>query len=140
VPSLYSALTLGNNALNPAVYGTNANAEILERGQVVEIVLNNNDIGKHPFHLHGHKFQLVSRSDENAGNFVQNASTPAIPDMPMSRDTVTIRPGGNLRIRFVADNPGIWLFHCHIEWCVSIVLGMLSLTIAGTPSPASSQP
>jgi iron transport multicopper oxidase len=102
------------------VYGVNSNAHVLERGQVVEIVLNNNDIGKHPFHLHGHKFQLVSRSDAHVGNFVQNASTPAVPNMPMQRDVVTVRPGGNLRIRFVADNPGIWLFHCHIEWFVPV--------------------
>jgi iron transport multicopper oxidase len=116
VPTIYSALSLGTSATNPAVYGVNTNAQILERGQVVEIVLNNNDMGKHPFHLHGHKFQVVSRSDDNAGNFVQNASTPEVPHMPMQRDVVTVRPGGNLRIRFVADNPGIWLFHCHIEW------------------------
>ncbi|KAF4306098.1 iron transport multicopper oxidase fet3 [Botryosphaeria dothidea] len=25
-------------------------------------------------------------------------------------------PFGNFVIRFKADNPGVWLFHCHIEW------------------------
>lgn len=27
-----------------------------------------------------------------------------------------VNPLGNIVLRFVADNPGIWLFHCHIEW------------------------
>jgi iron transport multicopper oxidase len=78
-------------------------------------VLNNADTGKHPFHLHGHNFQVVSRSDENAGAFVAEAND-TLPAIPMMRDVILVRPLGNLRIRFVADNPGIWLFHCHIEW------------------------
>ena len=53
VPTLYSVLTMGGNVSNPAVYGSNTNAFVLEKDQVVEIVLNNDDAGKHPFHLHG---------------------------------------------------------------------------------------
>ena len=37
----------------------------------------------------------------------------------MRRDTVLVRPNGNLVLRFRADNPGVWLFHCHIEWHVA---------------------
>lgn len=38
----------------------------------------------------------------------------------MRRDTVYIYPnGGTLTLRFKADNPGIWLLHCHVEWHVS---------------------
>ncbi|KFY24514.1 hypothetical protein V491_02129 [Pseudogymnoascus sp. VKM F-3775] len=29
-----------------------------------------------------------------------------------------VRPNGNMVLRFRADNPGVWLFHCHIEWHV----------------------
>jgi iron transport multicopper oxidase len=117
VPTMFSALTLSAAATNPAVYGPNTNAYVLETGQIVEIVLNNNDPGKHPFHLHGHNFQVVSRSDEDAG-FFNGTGNVGTPDVPMRRDTIMVRPNGNLRIRFVADNPGIWLFHCHIEWYV----------------------
>lgn len=53
VPTLYSVLTTGGAASNPLVYGSNTNAFVLEKDQVVEIVLNNDDAGKHPFHLHG---------------------------------------------------------------------------------------
>ena len=36
----------------------------------------------------------------------------------MRRDTIVVRPNGNLVLRFKSDNPGVWLFHCHIEWHV----------------------
>lgn len=36
----------------------------------------------------------------------------------MRRDTFVLRPEGHIVLRFQADNPGVWLFHCHIEWHV----------------------
>ncbi|KAI5783572.1 Cupredoxin [Geopyxis carbonaria] len=115
VPTLYTALTTGEMATNPAVYGVNAHAFVLEHNQIVEIVLNNMDPGKHPFHLHGHNFQVTHRSVEEAGAFdPKNTTTP--PKVPMRRDVVLAPPNGNVVLRFRADNAGIWLFHCHLEW------------------------
>lgn len=37
----------------------------------------------------------------------------------MRRDTILVRPNGHLVLRFRSDNPGVWLFHCHIEWHVA---------------------
>ncbi|CAG8634644.1 14322_t:CDS:2, partial [Racocetra persica] len=34
---------------------------------------------------------------------------------PIERDTTTIPADGWTILRFVADNPGVWGFHCHIE-------------------------
>lgn len=34
----------------------------------------------------------------------------------MRRDTFMVNPSANFVIRFKADNPGVWLFHCHIDW------------------------
>ena len=34
----------------------------------------------------------------------------------MVRDTVYVRPQSYIVMRFKADNPGVWFFHCHIEW------------------------
>ena len=116
VPSLYTAMTSGNTATNAAIYGGNTNAFVLKKGDVVDIVLNNYDVGKHPFHLHGHNFQVIARSDENAGVYANNITTPA---KPMRRDTIYVRGSGYMVLRFVADNPGVWLFHCHIEWHVA---------------------
>lgn len=113
VPTLYTVLSTGNNATDPRIYGGNTNSFILEKDEVVEIILNNNDPGKHPFHLHGHAFQAVVRSEEEAGAYVSNET---FPQTPMRRDTILVRPNGNIVLRFKADNPGVWLFHCHIEW------------------------
>ncbi|KJX95791.1 iron transport multicopper oxidase fet3 like protein [Zymoseptoria brevis] len=115
VPTLYSALTTGVDAANGTVYGTDTNPFVLNKMDVIEIVLNNDDPGKHPFHLHGHDFQVIQRAPEEDG-FYQPNNHSVFPSKPMRRDTVWVRPNSNFVIRFRADNPGIWLFHCHIEW------------------------
>lgn len=110
-------MSSGEDATNSAIYGEYSHPFVLEKGQVVQIVVNNNDVGKHPFHLHGHNFQAIWRSDEDAGNFIPTPD-PDYPETPMRRDTFTVHPKGNVVLRFRADNPGVWLFHCHIEWHV----------------------
>ncbi|KAF1927115.1 multicopper oxidase [Didymella exigua CBS 183.55] len=131
VPTLYTALSTGTNATNPIIYGTNTNSFVLAQNQVVEIILNNDDPGKHPFHLHGHAFQVVARSDEEAGFFDANNSTQtAFAPVPMRRDTVLVRPNGYIVLRFQSDNPGIWLFHCHLEWHMA---SGLAITLVEAP-------
>lgn len=116
MPSLYSALTVGKeHAADPRVYGTHTISHVLGHNEVIQIVLNNGDDGTHPFHLHGHNFQLLYRSPEDAGVFIEDESI-TFPTVPMRRDTVVVRGNGNIVLRFRADNPGVWLFHCHIEW------------------------
>ncbi|KAL2020766.1 hypothetical protein VTK56DRAFT_7964 [Thermocarpiscus australiensis] len=120
VPTLYTVLSAGDLATNPAVYGTYTHSFVLEKDQTIDIVLNNLDSGKHPFHLHGHNFQALWRSPDDAGTFADSAVTPSqFPTIPMRRDTIVLRPNGNLVLRFRSDNPGVWLFHCHIEWHVA---------------------
>jgi hypothetical protein len=38
---------------------------------------------------------------------------------PTRRDTATLPPGGYLLMAFPADNPGMWIMHCHIAWHAS---------------------
>lgn len=117
---MYTALTTGELANDPAVYGSATNSFVLERGEVVQIVVNNLDSGRHPFHLHGHHFQAAYRSDEEAGTLEEAGTTEAdFTAIPMRRDTVVLYPEGHIVLRFRADNPGVWLFHCHIEWHVA---------------------
>lgn len=107
VPTLYTVLSSGGNASNAEVYGTWTHSFVLEKGQVVQIVVDNDDTGKHPFHLHGHAFQAVWRSEEDAGHFADSNVTEAdFPKTPMRRDTFVLYPGGNIVLRFRADNPG----------------------------------
>ncbi|KAK0389312.1 hypothetical protein NLU13_2887 [Sarocladium strictum] len=120
VPSLYTALSAGELATNPTVYGEYTHPFVLEKGEVVEIVLNNLDSGRHPFHLHGHQFQALYRAPEEGGVFNSSETTENdLPKVPMRRDTMVVWPNGNIVLRFRADNPGVWLFHCHIEWHVT---------------------
>lgn len=107
MPTLYTALSSGSLATDATVYGTYTHSFVLERGQVVQIVVDNDDTGKHPFHLHGHAFQAVWRSPENAGFFADSNATDAdFAPVPMRRDTFVVYPQGNIVLRFRADNPG----------------------------------
>ncbi|KAK4205798.1 putative precursor of iron transport multicopper oxidase FET3 [Triangularia verruculosa] len=119
VPTLYTVMSSKDLATNPVVYGSHTHTIVLKKDDIVEIVLNNLDPGIHPFHLHGHNFQVVWRSEPDAGPFQDsNTTSSSFAPVPMRRDTVVVHPNGNLVLRFKADNPGVWLFHCHIEWHV----------------------
>ena len=102
VPTLYTALSAGDLANNATIYGRNSNPYILQHNDIIEIILNNNDTGKHPFHLHGHAFQAAARSDKDAGQYVGNETFAAV---PIRRDTFMVRPMGNIVLRFRANNP-----------------------------------
>lgn len=113
--------------MNPTVYGTDTNAFVLKKGDVVDIIVNNDDPGKHPFHLHGHAFQVLARSDDDVGHWNSSQAVNGFPQVPMRRDTLMVRPQGNFLIRFVADNPGVWFFHCHIYW--HLVSGLAAVMV-----------
>ncbi|KAJ3334922.1 ferroxidase fet3 [Gonapodya sp. JEL0774] len=115
-PTLLTASTMGNLSSDVRVYGQ-TNTYVLELGQNIELVVVNLDAGYHPFHLHGHKFQIVGTSmDVTSDDVTVNPPVNEGMANPMRRDTIMVPPGGSRTIRFRADNPGAWLFHCHIEW------------------------
>jgi hypothetical protein len=43
----------------------------------------------------------------------------------LMRDTVSIPPQGWARLRFIANNPGTWMLHCHIDWHMSAGLAVI---------------
>lgn len=125
VPTLYSAMSSGDQATNPTIYGEYTHTFVLEKDEIVQIVVNNLDSGRHPFHLHGHHFQAIHRSAEEAGTLAsENLTESQFSQVPMRRDTLVVWPNGNIVLRFKANNPGVWLFHCHIEW--HVVSGLLA--------------
>ncbi|KAF9152509.1 hypothetical protein BG015_005148 [Linnemannia schmuckeri] len=97
----------------------------LDKIQTVELVVNNLDEGAHPFHLHGHVFYVVGSGD---GSYIPGQSALHI-ENPPRRDTVTIPPYGYVVLRFVSDNPGLWAFHCHIDWHMAAGLLMQFLAL-----------
>lgn len=47
---------------------------------------------------------------------------------PVRRDTVQVESGASVSLRFVANNPGAWIFHCHIEWHLQAGLAVTFIT------------
>ncbi|KAK4249289.1 multicopper oxidase [Corynascus novoguineensis] len=119
VPTLYSAATTGESNTNPVVYGQ-VNPFIVNYDDTVQIVVNNIDVASHPFHLHGHHFQVLYRGASGAGNWTGRDENYVA--NPPVRDTVAVMPNSFVVLRFRATNPGVWLFHCHIEWHVEMGL------------------
>ena len=101
---------------------------IVNKGDIVQITVNNLDAAIHPFHLHGHRFQVLERAPSNAGTY--GGSMSGFPANPSTRDTIQVNGGSYAVIRFQANNPGIWLFHCHIEW--HVIMGLIA-TIREAP-------
>ncbi|EKM56526.1 uncharacterized protein PHACADRAFT_141262 [Phanerochaete carnosa HHB-10118-sp] len=115
VPTVMSEMSLGANATVAQAYGPFS--FVLNHLEVFDILLQNSDTGKHPFHLHGHKFQIVQRSlDYTSSDPTLNPPINESQTNPMRRDTVQLPAGEGVVLRVVADNPGAWIFHCHIEW------------------------
>jgi plastocyanin len=58
----------------------------------------------HAIHSHGHSFRIVATD----GN-------PVPPAAVLTKDTVLIGPGERYDLELVGSNPGVWMFHCHME-------------------------
>jgi FtsP/CotA-like multicopper oxidase with cupredoxin domain len=73
----------------------------LKRGRTYLLAMNNETAWWHPMHLHGHAFRVISRN--------------GVPTRLREwQDTVLMSPREKVEVAFVADNPGDWMFHCHI--------------------------
>lgn len=70
-------------------------------GQTVVVTTINRTNFSHAMHTHGHHFRIVER---NGQKLAQDAW----------RDTFLIAPREEVKIAFVADNKGKWLYHCHM--------------------------
>ncbi|KAJ7248476.1 laccase 3 [Mycena rebaudengoi] len=81
--------------------------------------------GPHPFHLHGHNFHVLRSAGSSEYNF-QN---------PIVRDVVSTGfPGDNVTFRFVTDNSGPWMLHCHID--LHLELGLAVILAEDVPGTA----
>ncbi|OMO91384.1 Multicopper oxidase, type 1 [Corchorus olitorius] len=98
----------------------------------VELVLQDTSIlgaESHPLHLHGFNFFVVG---QGFGNFDPNKD-PAKFNLidPVERNTIGVPAGGWVAIRFLADNPGVWFMHCHLEVHTSWGLRMAWIVLDG---------
>lgn len=70
-------------------------------GQRIELIFVNRGKDAHPMHLHGHRLQVLVLNGE------------PVTGAPLYQDTVMVSPGATTIVAFVANNPGIWVLHCH---------------------------
>lgn len=74
---------------------------MVKYGQLVEIQLVNQSDLYHPIHLHGHIFTVLEKNGK------------PLTGSPIRLDTILVQPHTTYDIAFVANNPGIWMIHCH---------------------------
>ncbi|MBR9766394.1 MAG: multicopper oxidase domain-containing protein, partial [Rhodobacteraceae bacterium] len=85
-------------AFNGTIGMTETPLADVEAGQAVKLEIYNDTSFPHAMHLHGMHFREIGKG---------GALGPL-------RDTLLMFGGETRAIGFVADNPGDWLFHCHM--------------------------
>lgn len=74
---------------------------VVAEGDVVRMTISNHSGATHPMHLHGHHAVVLSRNGTKATG------------SPWWADSIEVTSGQTYEIAFVADNPGVWMDHCH---------------------------
>ena len=74
---------------------------LVAQGDTVRMTIANHSAEAHPMHLHGHHVVVLSRNDTTATG------------SPWWTDSLDVGAGDTVEIAFKADNPGIWMDHCH---------------------------
>ncbi|HWW51326.1 MAG TPA: multicopper oxidase domain-containing protein, partial [Verrucomicrobiae bacterium] len=74
---------------------------VLKTGGRYRLVFRNRTDDAHPLHLHRHLFELVDFNGKATAGII--------------KDTVVVPFYGRASVDFVADQPGLTLFHCHIQ-------------------------
>ncbi len=96
-----------NWAINGTVWPSRDHSEVpppietLKLGQTYIFTLKNLSSVHHPIHIHGHTFTVLKSNKRRH-----------LP--PHFSDTILLAPKERISVAFVADNPGDWMFHCHL--------------------------
>jgi FtsP/CotA-like multicopper oxidase with cupredoxin domain len=74
---------------------------VLTQGTRYRLVFRNRTDDAHPLHLHRHQLELVEVNGKQSAGII--------------KDTVVVPYYGRAIVDFIADQPGLSLFHCHIQ-------------------------
>ncbi|MGB9434605.1 MAG: multicopper oxidase domain-containing protein [Candidatus Acidiferrum sp.] len=74
---------------------------VLQQGTRYRVVMRNRTDDAHPLHLHRHSFELAEFNGKKTAGVM--------------KDTVVVPYYGRAVVDFTADQPGLSLFHCHIQ-------------------------
>jgi FtsP/CotA-like multicopper oxidase with cupredoxin domain len=95
---------------------------MVSTGDVVRMTIANTSGEVHPMHLHGHHAVVLSRDGVAATG------------SPWWFDSLDVGDGETYEVAFVADNPGIWVDHCHnLQHAVEGLLAHVAYTDISTP-------
>jgi FtsP/CotA-like multicopper oxidase with cupredoxin domain len=92
---------------------------LINKGEVLKLIITNNSMMRHPMHLHGHDFRVVNGQEEYSP--LKNV----IDIMPMETDT----------IEFAANQTGNWFFHCHILYHMMAGMGRVFTYVNSPVNP-----
>jgi FtsP/CotA-like multicopper oxidase with cupredoxin domain len=73
---------------------------VVAEGEWVRITIRNDGTDAHPMHLHGHHVRVLSRDGVPATG-------------AWWTDSLGVEAGQTYEVAFRADNPGVWMDHCH---------------------------
>ncbi|KAA8530896.1 hypothetical protein F0562_005645 [Nyssa sinensis] len=108
---------------------TSDNIYRLQFNTTVDIILQNantmnpNNSETHPWHLHGHDFWVLGYGKGKFDLYNDPKNYNLV--NPIMKNTVAVQPYGWTALRFVANNPGVWAFHCHIESHFAMGMGVV---------------
>ncbi|KAL5550169.1 hypothetical protein UlMin_000345 [Ulmus minor] len=112
----------------------------LKFNSTVEIVLQNTAliaVESHPLHLHGFNFHVLA---QGFGNYDAGRDSGKFNLVDAQiRNTISVPVGGWAVIRFQANNPGVWFFHCHLDVHLPVGMGM-AFEVENGPTPATTLP
>lgn len=116
---------------------------VLEYNEEVEMTFQGTEVlnasENHPMHVHGYSFYVMG---SGYGNF-DNETDPLTYNYvdPLEVNTIGVPKNGWVTIRFKANNPGVWFWHCHLDRHLS--WGMSTAMIVkngGTPETSLRSP
>jgi FtsP/CotA-like multicopper oxidase with cupredoxin domain len=74
---------------------------VVKEGERVKTTFINKSFSEHPMHLHGHHMTVLKKNGKNVKT-------------PWVTDTLNVNPDETYEVAFTADNPGMWMDHCHL--------------------------
>jgi len=92
---------------------------LIREGEVVRFIMINRTMMHHPMHLHGHFFRVINGQGNRS---------------PL-KHTVDVEPMSTTIIEFMADEPGDWLFHCHLLYHMMSGMARVVEYEGFTPAP-----
>ncbi|KAJ0024439.1 hypothetical protein Pint_07815 [Pistacia integerrima] len=110
------AASLNNVSFETPDIKSGTKVRFINYGEAVEIVFQGSNLQiaeSHPMHLHGYSFFLVGTGSGNFNNETDPLSYNFVD--PPELNTMNLPKSGWATIRFFANNPGVWLMHCHLE-------------------------